>query len=278
MKITLTGLVITAQMVLCAPVDYTKIDISLMPTVSRPTSQRIYLMSYGNGEVYQRNQNYLIQSAFNRGIDTFISYRKEHIDSLFYNEHKRILDQPRGAGYWLWKPYFFIETLKRMADNDILIYIDAGAYLNEKSLQPIIDFLEDPETSIVLFENYHTNREYIKRDTYDIMNVDYVHRDDMQLEGGFIVVKKTPITMEFMKNYLHYCCIEQALTDCSSKAEEFKDFWDHRHDQAILTLLRIKQPQGIKVVSRYKDYCMSIFHVHKRRYADQPMSECDYCY
>jgi hypothetical protein len=251
---------------ICAPVNYTNRDISLEPTISRPTSQRVYLISYADGEVYQRNQNYLMLSALNKGIDTLIAFRREHIKKEFYEEHKSILDKGRGAGYWLWKPYFIVETLKAMNENDILIYLDAGVYFDDKPIQPLIDTVNDPETSIILFESYHTNWHYIKRDAFDIMGVDYSHRNDKQCGGGYIIIKKTETSVAFMNKFLHYCCNEQALTDSPSMEEEFSGFWEHRHDQAIISLLSFKEPKGIKKIDGDgRIPSMWFFHLHRRR-------------
>lgn len=262
-KLVLTSM--TIGTLLCDPVDYVNRDISIAPTISHSTSQRIYLISYADGEIYMRNQNYLMLSALNKGIDTLIAYRPEHIKKEFYEEHKSILEQGRGAGYWLWKPYFIVETLKVMNENDILIYVNSGAYFNENPIQPVIDVLDDPETSIILYKNYHRNRGHVKRDLFDIMEVDYSHLDDLQLEATYIIVKKTETSLKFMNQFLQYSCIEQAITDSPSETEEFPDFDDHRHDQAILSLLSIKEPKGIKKMSSYhKDHSMWLFHHHRR--------------
>ena len=38
----------------------------------------------------------------------------------------------RGGGYWIWKPYFILKTLKeKIKYNDYLIYSDSGSvYIN----------------------------------------------------------------------------------------------------------------------------------------------------
>ena len=41
------------------------------------------------------------------GFNQTWAYTREDIDSQFYEENKEILDQPRGAGYWLWKERLF---------------------------------------------------------------------------------------------------------------------------------------------------------------------------
>jgi hypothetical protein len=247
-----------------AAVDYSLADYSITPAIKRTSSQKVFLISYGHGEAYERNQNYQIQSAINKEINAVIAYRKEDIDRDFYERYKHILDQPRGAGYWLWKPYIILETLKMVADNDIVFYPDSGVYL-AGSIQPLIDRVNSPNTDMVLFENDHTNRRYVKRDTYKIMDVNRKHRDSLQLEATFLVLKKCEHTCNFIKQWLEYCCIEEAITATPSKRREFKDFKDHRHDQAILSLLYYKHPEKISIVSRFKDPSIDEYlFVHKR--------------
>lgn len=255
-------------------VDYSKIDLSITPSLNVSTKQRIFLISFAHGETHERNQNYLALSAINKGIDTIISYRKRHISPEFSEQNKVILSGLWGCGWWLWKPYFILETLKIMAPNDILIYVDAGAYLT-KSIEPLLEQINKPDTTMLLFENTHTNRRHVKRDTFDIMEVDYKHRDDAQLNAAFMVIKKTPSSYAFVEKWLEYCCIGRAITGDPSIAPEFEDFESHRNDQAILTLLRIKyQDPTIKVLRRHADNWktpINIFFHHRRRVPDKPV-------
>ena len=34
--------------------------------------------------------------------------------------------QPRGGGYWVWKPWIIVDTLRQMKENDVLVYVDSG--------------------------------------------------------------------------------------------------------------------------------------------------------
>lgn len=248
-------------------VDYTKIDLPITPSFNASTNQKVYLISFAHGEVHERNQNYLALSAINKGIDVIISYRKRHIDQEFYQQNKSILDAPRGVGYWLWKPYFILETLKKMAPNDILIYADSGIYFTDY-VEPIFDMLNNPDTNILLFNNFHTNRRFVKRDAFDIMGIDYKHRDDMQLNACILVIKNTQASYDFIEKWLKYCCIEQAITDTPSQAPEFEDFREHQHDQALLTLTHIKYPDPTIKSLRLPH---EKFHHHRRREADKPV-------
>ncbi|ETO03755.1 hypothetical protein RFI_33647 [Reticulomyxa filosa] len=59
----------------------------------------------------------------NGGFDVCIPYNMSFMSTDFVVAHQDILQNRRGAGYWLWKPYIIFHTLlndKLMQDGDIL--------------------------------------------------------------------------------------------------------------------------------------------------------------
>lgn len=97
---------------------------------------RKYHINYANGR-YLKAQEYCSQSAKAAGFDEVVSFSIKDIDREFLEKNIRILSQPRGAGYWLWKPYFIKKTLDRMNEGDLLAYSDSGSYY-EQSVEPLI--------------------------------------------------------------------------------------------------------------------------------------------
>ena len=94
---------------------------------------KVILLSYATKE-YSLARKLLNFTGRLCGADKIIALsRKDLVKTGFYQQHKSILDQPRGAGYWLWKPYYILETLKKLEENDILIYADAGLFFKKKS-------------------------------------------------------------------------------------------------------------------------------------------------
>ncbi len=156
------------------------------------------------------------------------------------------MDQKHGVGYWLWKPYIIDRTLAMMQEGEYLFYCDAG-YMMLKHTSEYLDMLKNAKADMLLVESGHMNRVYCKKDAFVVMNVDEKHRNDPQFAAGFIVIKNTQHSREFIKKWLHYSQNEQLLTDVKSSNPEFEDFLDHRHDQAILSLLYYKFPNKIMI-------------------------------
>jgi len=64
------------------------------------------------------------------GIDVFLAYGARDMTDAFRNRYRSILEQPRGAWYWLWKPYVILKTLiERMDWGDYLCYVSEEGLL-----------------------------------------------------------------------------------------------------------------------------------------------------
>jgi len=222
---------------------------------------KLFLVSFANGR-FKESQDLLNSSAIKNGVNATFDYSPEQLrKSSFYKKNKSILDQERGAGYWLWKPYIILESLKKMKLGDVLFYSDSGIQIISP-IDPLVKIVL--EKDIVLFSNdEHLNREYAKRDCFVLMGCDKkAYWDAKQIQASFQVYKKSKRSLEFVKKWLAYCCNEQILTDKSNMhGENFSDFVAHRHDQSILSLLSLKEhveifrdPSQWGNYSKHKEY------------------------
>lgn len=238
-------------------------DISLQKVYTSHNAPS-WLISFGDGEVHQANQNFLMSKAINKGFTYIGAYGKKDIDPAYFEKHKAILEQPRGAGYWLWKPYIIKKTLDMMHDGEFLFYIDSGNTL-KSNVDFFIDQLNEAKADILLFRNIFKATEYIKSDTYKIMGLDEEqYRHYYQMTASVVILRKSKRSIDFVNKWLEYCENPQLITDAPSTIPNKPDFIDHRHDQAILTLLYYKDPKDILVLE-YKNVKHNKFFHHRRR-------------
>lgn len=87
-------------------------------------------------------------------------------------------------------------------------------------------------------------------------------------QASQLIIKNTERTRNFIKQWLDLCTNEQLLTDIPSKVPEYTDFIDHRHDQALLSLLYYKERPKILLLKHRRD-CP--FNNHRRRSALSPI-------
>jgi hypothetical protein len=177
------------------------------------------------------------QSALNNGFDVSYNFSLSDIDTIFYQKNKHILDQSRGAGYWIWKPYFILKVLNNCEFNDIIFYTDSGSQIINP-INPLIKLLDKQDITPFkvdgALEIHNT-----KRDCFILMDCDEEkYHKGAHLNAAFILTKKTNMSIDFFTNYLNYCCNEKCVTDMKSgiKPEHIENR-GHRHDQSIYSLL-----------------------------------------
>jgi len=242
------------KIILVHDISLEPIDVVSTPEVRNAQYQsrpRVYLVSYVDGhEVFYQNQNHLMVSGLNKGIDFFLNYKRSHLDAAFYEKHKAILTQKRGAGYWLWKPWVIYKTLLEAPENALIIYADSGVNFL-KSVTPLLAELKGKD--ILLVENMgsgSTIRKRTQRATLEKLNCTRGDCLDRPLVwAAFAVFRNTPTSRAFVKEWLEGCCDEKNITDYSDGRPEDKAFQGHHYDQSILSILAFQHQANIKIIS-----------------------------
>jgi hypothetical protein len=233
-----------------------------------------YHINYANGR-YLKAQQYCSQSAKEVGFDEVISYSINDIDSNFLEKNKNILKQQRGAGYWLWKPYFIHKTLKIMNDGDLLVYSDSGS-IYQASIQPLIDSILRDKHGVISFElKGLIEKVYTKKDTFVLMGLDEPkYTESSQREATYIWLLKNEFTIKLIEEYLEYAQNENIITDLPNiTGENYTTFKDHRHDQSIWSLLckkydiephRLISQHGLHLINDFPNDKWSQITLHHR--------------
>jgi hypothetical protein len=204
---------------------------------------------------YFNAQRVLIEKAQMDGFDSIFAYTdKDIIGTEFYKENKEILNLDRGAGYWLWKPYLILKTLKEMNDGDVLFYLDSGDTIL-KGTRSFISRMVLEGNDKIISTSFFSQKAYTKRDCFVFMNCDGPkYWDSHQVEAGIIAFQKTSENIKFLEEWFEFCKNKYIVTDLpnTSGFKNFDEFIDHRHDQSILTNLCVKY--GVKLVNKIRKY------------------------
>lgn len=213
------------------------------------------LINYAD-KLYYESQKHNSKSGLEvGGFTDAINYSSKDLDNSFFYKNRNILMQPRGAGYWLWKPYIILKTLETMNDNDILFYCDAGASFIDSFDDYLFDICYKDEKGLILFNGAHINKKYTKRDCFYYMECDSEKYTEMnQLTATFQLCRKTDFTIEFYKEHIKFAEDPRILTDFPNQCglKNYDGFLDHRHDQSILSILQKKYE--VKIIEDISQY------------------------
>ena len=209
--------------------------------------QRVFLTFAAGNQDYLNAANRLIGQAKETGwfstVVTVDHRRLFDIDIHLGNRNRSFIQQnPRGYGYWIWKPFVIQLALQRLPEGTHLLYLDAGCELNPQGFERLCllyDHLTD--ATLVAFQIDEDAAKWTKADTLKHLGIDpqspQVHFK--QLSGGNILIKNSIESRRFIGIWQSLCEFDNysLLDDSPSKIPNHPSFKEHRHDQAIFSLL-----------------------------------------
>ena len=211
-----------------------------------------HLVTYAD-ENFREKQQFLHQTHKERFIHH--PYNREWIVSTdFYKENQNILDDSKGAGWWIWKPYVILDTMKNSNEGDFVVYCDCGDMFSP-GLQSYVESTVSDEDICLLLLGNDKNKKYTKRDCFIEMNCDEDdYHNSTQLEAGFMVWKVCDESIKVVTEWLEFCKNSKIINnDPSTLGDELPGFIAHRNDQSVLTNLAIRE--GLSVSGpEYRNY------------------------
>lgn len=199
-----------------------------------------YLVNYAD-ENFKNQQEFLNKI---HGEDFNLqSYTRSWLETTdFYQENKEILNDKVGAGWWIWKPYVILETMKNAQEGDLIVYCDCGDMFSPGLKSYIQSSIGEEDLCLLLVGN-SKNKEFTKRDCFVLMDCDEEdYWNSAQLEAGFMVWKVSEKSKEIVSEWLRYCKDPRIINnDPSVLKEELPEFKEHRNDQSIITNLAVRE-------------------------------------
>jgi hypothetical protein len=237
----------------------------------------------------------LIQNSRDFGVDIVQWDWIKLIETEFYRGHKLLLDNidpaRNGRAY---KPFVIFDTLQKVAFGEIVVYNDCSPELwgrvlswpsipaeyelgilerlverNGDILSPFVKW--DSKAQLTNGLGIHTHDNFTLNRCIKRMSA-WEHQHDFQHASGFIAIRKTQETMDFVREWMHWNCIDECASMGWAHVNNDYSFWNdeegykmgHRHDQSISGLLinkrggyLIDQPLPYEDINPYNflQYC-----------------------
>jgi hypothetical protein len=222
---------------------------------------KIHLITYGDGDVkFSNSAERLAKQARHTSwfetVEIWNLPKIKEIDFIWEKNHSNFIqNNKRGHGYWIWKPKIILSKLQKMPENDILIYADAGCEINNKGHEKLLQYAAWASYSnMVAFylngPNY-TIAQWTKKSLLDYFGAtqDQDLLKHPQVEAGVLFLKNNLETRNFISRWLDIALKDNYLyiNDVSEREFEGLQFIEHRHDQAIFSLLHYTTEFGISV-------------------------------
>lgn len=193
--------------------------------------------------IYETSRIRLNISAKQFGIDIINSIDFNYLKGTdFYIDNKEVLNEKKGLGYWLWKPYIILESMKSLVEGDIVVYSDCGIEIIE-SITPLIDICKKQDPILLFGNGNFPNSIWTKRDCFILMDCDNeTFWRSQHCDASFSLFRKCEQSIGFLNEWLKFARDGRILTDIPNVCgqENLSGFIEHRWDQSILSILAQK--------------------------------------
>lgn len=172
----------------------------------------------------------------------------------FYLSHREFIESNvRGFGLWIWKPYLINWAQHKCQENRLIIYLDAGCYLNlvtEGAAKRFDEYLKHAwDNDILAFQmrsdqfaiqGFTDLRElaWSRTDLFEELNLSSANQLSTQIEANVIFIRNNSVTKNFTSSW--FSLMENnnyRFTKAPSTGEQTEEYLEHRFDQSVFSAL-----------------------------------------
>lgn len=218
--------------------------------------QKNIFVTFGTENYYKQVTRISFEAKQLNIFDSVVNFNDKDLmnDSNFRSKHSDFIINKRnirGFGFWVWKPYIIKDTLGKMKENDILIYMDSGCTINENGKERIFEYIKmlnsEDNCGILSFQlNHLPEIKYTKRALLSYLETNVDDMRSGQCMATVVIIKKNAHSINIINEWYRIASIENLINDDEGPDKEYKIFIDHRHDQSIYSLL-VKKYGSIKI-------------------------------
>jgi hypothetical protein len=209
-------------------------------------------------------------------IFTFTDKDLEKIPEFWSRHGEFVNNNPRGHGYWIWKPFLILKTLEKMKYGDILFYADAGCEINYEGIEKLEEFFNTVKTNgkgLLSFQlndfMFHHEGRWSKMDLINHFNAE-CYRLSLQIHATYFFLEKNSYVMNLINLWYDTACNYHFIDDSPSVSKNDDYFIEHRHDQSIFSLIRkVNETQYIFTPNDLKEAKYPIFDVRNKNFTSE---------
>ena len=229
--------------------------------------ENLYLCSFADSRMSPTLERVRTQAEASSFFEKAFLYDEYSLDGSFFEKFSRkLIEGSRGFGYWVWKPYVVLETLRKIPDGAVLLYMDAGCWINPKGNRRLEFFvnktLQNPSGMLVYelgtdcLERYWTKGDLL--DFFKVRNAEEITESPQRCATVFFI-RKNPANIEFVEKWLAAFDRFDLIDDTPSVSCNLDGFIENRHDQSVFSIMTKVCVGGVIEVLPYSSFlCKSM--------------------
>jgi len=193
--------------------------------------------TYGDNKFKAGRERLAAEARATGDFTEVYAYDPTSLEPEFVAKNKAVLSAPRGGGYWIWKSHIAQRLLKSMQPGDVLMYADAGCTFLS-SAREYIDHARRYGAVFFRMDGLY-NRDWAKGDLFEALGLDpngIIGRES-QVMSTVWIMHKEPAVDALVDRWAALAQTPALVNDARSVRPNAATFREHRHDQAIMSLL-----------------------------------------
>jgi phage anti-repressor protein len=207
--------------------------------------EKKHFITFGAGGQYYEAVDRLCRQIENTQLfHEIVKYSDKFLKESdeFWSKHSEFIEKnPRGYGYYLWKPYIIQKEMEKMKEGDILLYLDAGCEFNIHKKNRLKELFEIVKKDYIIGSPVLIEKRFCKMDLVLHLDMfDDIYMNTPQRQGGVNLFYVCDKTRALVNLWYEIACEYHFIDDSPSVSPNSDIFKEHRHDQSIFSLLTKK--------------------------------------
>ena len=205
---------------------------------------KVYLCSFADSRMPETLKRVGKQAKESGFFEQVFLYDEHFLSASFKEKFKdKLILGSRGYGYWVWKPYVILETLKKIPENSVLLYMGAGCHINPKGKEQFENFVNRVKAhqGILAFqlgddcvERYWTKGDLLLH--FNVIDNTQII-ETPQIAGGILFMANNKTNQDFISQWMSVFDHFHLVDDTPSITPNLDGFIENRHDQSAFSIL-----------------------------------------
>lgn len=204
---------------------------------------KIHMISYGNDKFINSKERIFKEAIDSKFFFSVEVFGPQNLEKEFKYKFNSILGLKKGGGYWLWKLNIIENKLKKINDEDYLIYIDSGCTINNKGIERLNDYinlLKNSNLGIISFQLTHLEKIWTIKEIFNYFKINNELNilNSGQYMATILIMKKNKHLLNILDSWSKLINHDSLLITDHYNNNQESYFKDNRHDQSILSIIR----------------------------------------
>ncbi len=209
-----------------------------------PDAPNIFLTNFASKGFYGKQRLLCASATSLKVVGTALPVRQpELLATDFGIANRDLLLQPRGAGYWAWKPRIILDAMSHGVPGDWILYMDVGRWprILSRKLDPLFEWCESHDQDFLpgtRVRDLGSSLAWTKRHCAAHFGYGPAELESFQqVNASWSLWKHSERSRDFLTAWSELLTQPHLVDDSPSPEPEWPGFIEHRHDQSVLTCL-----------------------------------------